>query len=101
MRLWICLYSEEVGTYEIDKMIIPLLTVSSLLGFNASLGQSLDLRGRKTVNQRSIMARVLRLAGDRWSRHIEKREEREGGKGGGEWNLMQSRRSGQGQTERR
>lgn len=56
---------KESEACDINEMIVPLLTVSSLLGFNASLGQSLDLRGRKTVNQRSIMARVLRLARNR------------------------------------
>jgi hypothetical protein len=56
-------------------MAIAQLTVSSLLGFNAGLGQSLNLRGRKTVNQGSIMTRMLRLARNRWSRHFEKRKE--------------------------
>jgi hypothetical protein len=43
-------------------MVVLQLTVSSLLGLNAGLGQSLDLRGRKTVDQGGIMARMLRLA---------------------------------------
>lgn len=70
------------------------LTISSLLGFNTSLGQGLNLRGRKTMDQRSIMARMLRLARNRWSRHLEKgkgeRERREE-----EWKSIRSRQSGQ------
>jgi hypothetical protein len=67
-----CLFSKVFDVYCLKEMVVPQLTVSSLLGFNASLGQGLNLRGRKTMNQRSIMARMLRLARDRWSRHFGK-----------------------------
>jgi hypothetical protein len=62
----------------IKEMVSAQLTVSSLLGFNASLGQSLNLRGRKTMNQGSIMARMLRLARNWWSRHFEKEKKEKG-----------------------
>jgi hypothetical protein len=92
-RNFALVYLGEFDVHGINEMIIPQLTVSSFLGFNASLGQGLDLRGRKTVYQRGVMARVLRLARNRWSGHFEKRKKKgkEKKRGGVDFNAFKAK----------